>query len=402
MTTRLDPVPAPRRLVVVGSVIAEVVMDVGELPARGGGTRAGGSVARAGGGFDVLVAGRRAGLAAAWAGLLGTGPMAELVGQALRREGIDVLLPPRPGEQGFAVVLTEPGGVATRVTSPGVESHLGAADLATVRLTGEDVAYLSAQDLLDPGTATAIARWCSSPFGLGDALLVLDPGALVSDVADDVLDSVLARTDVLAVGPRELTLLSGSVGDPCGASGGLDPLRDEAVVASVPGRDRALGDLADLLAPDAIVLLRLDATSHVLRERDGTVYEFPGQAALPARLAQVGDLLHHLAQLRAGAEGVLPTPADARGPAPDLAEPDHVTPDRGGPDGGGRDGGRDGGGQGRGGQGDGPTMPVGEGVAGRYAPGRGGRHVDARPDQRTGRIDESARAAAMLAGRSTD
>lgn len=275
MTQRPNPVPPPRRVVVAGSVIAEVVMSVTELPRRGGEVRAADAVARAGGGYHVLVAARRAGLEAALAGLVGTGPMAQVVARAMLRDGIPVLLPSRQGEQGFSVVLAEPQGSTTRVASPGVESQLSEDDLRLVRLCDDDVAYLSAQDLLDPVTGAAIAHWCGSPAGLGSALLVLDPGPLVSDVADEILDAVLARTDVLAVGLHEIELLSGLHGDPT----------------------RALPDLADLLAPEGIVLLRRGEGRYALHERDGQTYEFPGDEPGPQRLREVGHLLRHLAEL---------------------------------------------------------------------------------------------------------
>lgn len=278
MIDRPDPVPPPRRVVLVGSVSAEVVMTVPHLPERGGAARATDAQARAGGGFHVLVAARRAGLEAALAGRVGTGPMAQLVERALMRDGIAVLLPPGRGEQGLTVAFAEPDGVITRVASPGAGSGLTAADLADVHLAHDEVAYLSAQDLLDPTTAHAIASWCGAADGLGAALLVFDPGPMVADVPDDVLDALLVRTDVLAVGMHELELLTGS-------RMGL-------------ARDRALADLADLLAPEAIVLLRLGGARYALHQRGDRTYNFPGDEPGPARLREVAHLLAHLAELR--------------------------------------------------------------------------------------------------------
>lgn len=285
-TQRPNPVPPPRRVVVVGGVTAEVVMAVSEPPERGGASRAQDALARAGGGYPVLAAARRARLDAALAGVIGTGAMARLVGRALRREGIRVLLPDRPGEQGFSVVFTEEAGRPTRVAAPGVEATLNADDLARVRLAADDVAYISAQDLIDPVCGPAIAQWCGS--GLGEALLVLDPGPLVSDVPDDVLDAVLARTDVLALGRHELELLSGRRVASRGDTGEGGARRD----------GEALAALAGLLADEAIVLLR-SADGYLLREHDGSTYSFPGDEPGPPRLRHVAHLLGHLAQVRA-------------------------------------------------------------------------------------------------------
>ena len=59
---RTNPVPRPGRVVVVGSVIAEVITHVEELADRGGVAQADAARARAGGGYHVLLAARRAGL----------------------------------------------------------------------------------------------------------------------------------------------------------------------------------------------------------------------------------------------------------------------------------------------------------------------------------------------------
>lgn len=274
---RANPVPRPHRVVVVGSVIAEVIMQVEELATRGGVAQADAARARAGGGYHVLLAARRAGLEAALVGRVGTGPMARLISRALNREGIEVLLPEREGEQGFTVLLVEPDRTTTRVSSPGVESGFEAGELAQVQLRGDDVVYLSCQDLLDGPTADAVSAWVRGG-GLGAAILVLDPGPLVADVPDEVLDVLLARTDVITVGARELELMSG-------APGGVD-------------RDRDLADLADLLAPDAIVLLRLGSGGYVVHERGGESHTYPDDPAAQERLREVGDLLARLAELR--------------------------------------------------------------------------------------------------------
>lgn len=280
MFPRPNPVPAPRRLVVVGSVSAEIVLSVPDLPSRGGGTRAERALSRPGGGFHVLAAARRAGLETALAGLVGTGPMGRLVAQHLQEEEVHVLLPARDGEQGFVIVLAETDGTSTHIASPGVESQLTLGDLSRVRLRDDDVAYVSARDLLDPHTGQAIAQWCASDAGLAGALLVLDPGPLVADVPDDILDAVLGRTDVLAVGPHELELLAGG-----GGSLALDD---------------ALAALAGMLVPEGIVLLRQSEDTFVLFEPEhGSVTLGPeATGAVSERLAQVEHLLVHLAELR--------------------------------------------------------------------------------------------------------
>lgn len=164
---------SPRRVVVVGSVRAEIVLQVPDLPERGSSRCADSAAARAGAGYHVLLAARAAGLQAAHVGALGSGPIAAMIEHAMRAEGIEPLMPVRSGDQGFTVLLADPGGATTRICAPGVESHLDSADLADIRLGETDLAYLSCQDLIEPQTAAAITAWCCEDDGLGAALLLL-------------------------------------------------------------------------------------------------------------------------------------------------------------------------------------------------------------------------------------
>jgi sugar/nucleoside kinase (ribokinase family) len=197
---------APRRLVLVGSVIVDILMPVPRLPERGGDVLAAGAVTQVGGGFNVLAAARRLGLPAALAGRVGDGPFGALVAAALAAEGIDPLLPVVPGDTGFCVGLVEPDSERTFVTSPGVESSLTADDLAGVAVRADDAIYVSGYDLCYPVTGPAIAAWC---VDLDDSLLVLDPGPLAAEIPSRVLDPVLDRVDVLTLNAREARLLTG-------------------------------------------------------------------------------------------------------------------------------------------------------------------------------------------------
>jgi sugar/nucleoside kinase (ribokinase family) len=197
----------PRRLVLVGSVIADLLMSVPELPERGGDVLASATSTQVGGGFNVLAAAVRLGLPAALAGHVGDGPFGRMVAAALAGEGITPLLPVARGDTGFCVGFVEPDAERTFVTSPGVESRLDAADLAAVDVGPGDAVYVSGYDLCYPVTGPVVADWCA---GLADALLVLDPGPLVLRIPAEVLDSVLRSTDVLTLNEREARLLAGT------------------------------------------------------------------------------------------------------------------------------------------------------------------------------------------------
>ncbi|MGW4559517.1 PfkB family carbohydrate kinase [Streptomyces sp. NPDC004365] len=236
------------RLVLVGNVIADLVIEVPTLPERGGdviGTRSGTTV---GGGFNTLVAARRLGTEVAFAGLHGTGPHGDLVRAALAAEDITTLLPARAeGDTGFTVALIDGGGERTFVTSFGVEATLTQSDVDVVatRLRPGDLVQLSGYGLVMPGNGPLLSGLIA---GLpADITVCLDPAPLVADIPASVLGPVLARTDWLSCNAREARLMTGHT----------DPRS-----ATVALRER--------LAPGAGVIVRAD--------KDGCWLAAPGQA----------------------------------------------------------------------------------------------------------------------------
>ncbi|MFG2959343.1 PfkB family carbohydrate kinase [Streptomyces sp. NPDC048291] len=236
-----------RRLVLAGNVIADVVIEIPALPERGGdvvGTR---TETTAGGGFNTLVAARRLGTEAVYAGLHGTGPHGDLVRAALAAEDIGTLLPARADlDTGFTVALVDSGGERTFVTSFGAEATLAPADVAAVRarLRPGDLVQLSGYGLALPGNGPLLSGLTAAlPAG---SALCLDPGPLVADIPESVLAPVLARTDWLSANAREARIMTGHE-DPRAAA----------------------AELARRLAPGAGVLVRAD--------KDGCWLAAPGR-----------------------------------------------------------------------------------------------------------------------------
>jgi ribokinase len=192
---------APGRIVLIGSVLADVLLVVEKVPERGGDAMARRSMVAAGGGFNLLSAAARQGMPAAYAGLSGDGPFGAVVREALEREGIEVLLPPRSErDSGFVIVLVDDSGERTFATAPGVESELDGAALAGIEVRDDDAVYVSGYDLLYPSAPETAAWFAALPAGV---LACFDPGPLVADIPAGPLRTVLARTDWLTLNARE-------------------------------------------------------------------------------------------------------------------------------------------------------------------------------------------------------
>lgn len=224
----------PRRLVLIGSVLVDVLLYVDQLPERGGDRVAAHSIVTSGGGFNVLVGAVRLGLPAAYAGRVGDGPFGMQVAKDLAAAGIEMLLPPIAGEDsGFDIGLVEPDGERTFVTAPGCESRLQRADLLALPLRPGDAVYVSGYDLCYPVSGTALGAWLPT---LSDSqLLLIDPGPLVAEIPAKRLAAVLARTDILTLNARETRLLTGADDVAAGAAALVDRVADGGWVVARAG-----------------------------------------------------------------------------------------------------------------------------------------------------------------------
>jgi len=208
----------PDRLLHLGNVVVDVVVEVPALPGRGGDVLADRAESAAGGGFNVMAAAARQGLPAAYAGAHGTGPFGTLARAALAADGIAVIQPVKAGlDTGFVLAIVDGGGERTFVTSRGAEATLTAADLGRVRPAARDAVYLSGYSLVHDSNRAALLGWLAR---LGGQPVFFDPGPLVRSIPAGALAAVLGRTDWLTCNAREAAALAGT-GDPRAAAAAL-------------------------------------------------------------------------------------------------------------------------------------------------------------------------------------
>lgn len=286
----------PRRLVLVGSVLVDMLLYVERVPERGGDTLAQRAILATGGGYNVLVGAARLGLPAAYAGRVGNGPMGAQVLADLAAADMPLLLEQAMGEDtGFDVGLVEPDGERRFVTSPGVESRLRSSDLASIAVRPGDAVYVSGYDLLYPVSGASLESWL--PELPPDALLVLDPGPLVAEIPRDRFQRVLARTDLLSLNAREAAHLTGA----------------DALLEAAAG-------LAERIAPGGWVVARAGADGCWLAARDHAPAHFPArpvQAVVDTTGAGDAHMAALLARLAAGDD--MPSAARAANVAASLS-----------------------------------------------------------------------------------
>ena len=237
------------RLLYLGNVVVDIVLDVPDLPRRGGDVLARRSLLAPGGGFNVMAAAARQGLPVAYAGAHGTGPFADLARAGLAAEGIEVLQPPTPGlDTGVVVAVVDDTGERTFVTSPGAEATLAAAHLSGVTARPGDAAGLSGYGLVHPSNRGALLGWLAALPAA--ATVVFDPGPLVMSIPPEALDRVLRRADWLTCNAREAAALTGE---------GTPPAALRALAARLGGGRPGAGVLLRT-GPDGCLLSSFSAT----------------------------------------------------------------------------------------------------------------------------------------------
>jgi sugar/nucleoside kinase (ribokinase family) len=200
-------VSAAPRLILVDSVVVDVVLNVDSLPQRGSDTLVERSDSFAGGGFNVMAAASRLGLPSVYGGVVGLGPFASIAREAMRDENIVVATAPNDDvDTGFVVAIVEADGERTFVTSVGAEATLSTSQLDELDVNASDYVYFSGYALLHESNARALVAFLGR---IPEATCFLfDPGPIVADIREDLLDAVFDRVDWFSCNAREARLLT--------------------------------------------------------------------------------------------------------------------------------------------------------------------------------------------------
>jgi sugar/nucleoside kinase (ribokinase family) len=195
------------RLILVDSVVVDIVLNVDALPERGSDTLAEHSDSFAGGGFNVMAAASRLGLASVYGGVVGLGPFAAIAQEAMRQEDIVVATAPNDElDTGFVVALIEDGGERTFLSSVGAEATLSTAQLDELDVNENDYVYFSGYALLHESNSRALLRFLQRIPAA--TTFLFDPGPIVSDIAASFLDAVFERVDWFSCNEREARLMT--------------------------------------------------------------------------------------------------------------------------------------------------------------------------------------------------
>lgn len=216
-----------RRVIHTAQALVDAVLEVPQLPVRGGNVMAHSYQRYAGGAVTILLAAARCGAPAVHAGSVGTGPNGDLVRATLTAAGVTVSSPAVPDlDTGICIVLVEASAERTFVTTMGAERRVTGESLSPAAPTRGDVVCVSGYSLIEP-TVSGLLPWLEA---LDGAEIVLDPGAIFADLPEEVRSRVLAVTTVWTSNAEEAEALAGPADLAQSPALVAAHLRDSAVV----------------------------------------------------------------------------------------------------------------------------------------------------------------------------
>lgn len=201
------------RLLHVGSIVVDHVYRIDALPAPGTEVTAQSYQVLPGGGFNLIVAAKRAGLAVAFGGAHGTGVNGDLVRAALKAEGIEILTAPSASmDSGVCTVLVTRDAERSFVSWPGAEGQPHAARLEA---GAGDWIFASGYTLSYPESGHSVAEKVVR-LARGNPL-IFDPTPVVAEIPRPILAAVLRTTRWLSCNEDEANVIVGDASDPSAA-----------------------------------------------------------------------------------------------------------------------------------------------------------------------------------------
>lgn len=307
------------RLIHTGSVIVDQVMHIERMPESGGDIVASDSYAVAGGAMNSLLAAARDGMDVVYCGLVGTGPNASIIAQALEEAGIrENYERIASADNGYCVALVEDSAERTFITSIGVEGRFGYEHLKAIDVQPDDFVYVSGYSLATAENAEGLARWL--PTLPQSVTVFVDPSPLVTELPAELFAPLLVRCNILSTNERESRAIL--------ASNGIDD-------ADRLGADQVARLLAGLVPEGSWVVVRSGAEATRVCRNDGStevtvVPTFPQEAVdtngcgdvhAGVLLAGLGRGLHmETAVKRANAAAAIKSTRIGPGTAPTTTE----------------------------------------------------------------------------------
>lgn len=216
-----------RKVISLGQMLVDLTMRIDRVPEPGGDAFADEAVARVGSSFNILHAVRQMGVPAAHGGIIGTGPWATQIREALAGDGIEHIgLTDFSRDSGICIAMTDARAERTFVTVRGAETQGDAHCFEQLEPDDDDIVHINGYTFAHPtsrGLLAFLERYQSHRF-----TTVFDPSSVTSGAEDRLLSAIIAHKPIwscnyeeaLALG-RRLGLASSALDDAAGTCAAL-------------------------------------------------------------------------------------------------------------------------------------------------------------------------------------
>jgi len=231
----------PERILSLASGLVDQVTYVPHLPTPGGDVLATSSFSRVGGALNLEATAARLGASVGHCSPLGQGPRAEMIRDAMAREGVLALgiEDYSSGDSGLCITLVEPNGQRSFVTQSGAEGIRSFEELKQYDYSEDSWLIVYGYELVYPTSKAAFEELFAS--GLIKSKIVFDPGPTTAELSDEVLTWLGQNASLISCNQSEAERLSAFVSDDCWlllrkGSEGAELHYQGKVVAVAPGR----------------------------------------------------------------------------------------------------------------------------------------------------------------------
>ncbi len=203
LLTRLQP---KRKVLIIGSVLADVLVKVDTMPVSGGDLTGHDPHIKIGGcsfnAADVLV---KLGLPLTTLLPIGEGPWARTITAEFMRRKLNPCIFEGCGDNGWCLTLIEPNGERTFITMPGIETHFNPQWLQALDIASYDLIYLSGYQTEGENGEVIVQ---SLQAMRQDARLIYDPGPRTPYISQRLLNKLEALPLLYAVNEHEAQQLT--------------------------------------------------------------------------------------------------------------------------------------------------------------------------------------------------
>ena len=213
----------PTRVISLGEVWVDIMMDVDSLPESGGFAASRSTIPTIDGSYRALLASRLMGTPTAHAGIIGAGPWASMIRHAFYEHDITHIGPDRlDADTGFRLVLNDTNGGKTFIATYGAEAQGGADTFDGIDLQPGDVVSISSNSLMDATAAgvDAFIRQAGSDPDARPYQIVLSPTSSLERVNNRLLEDLVLARPIWTCNRQAAVKLANRLGAPLDVPGG--------------------------------------------------------------------------------------------------------------------------------------------------------------------------------------